>query len=127
MITACDAITVAAVARMTSGHCAQLGHEQEERAADVRRVVEDQRALAHVAEDAGGEHHDQPSARDRRAAEVPHVGVQRLRAGHRQHDGREGEERGPEVAEEEVERVGRGQRPEDAPGARRCPRRRTRR
>ena len=25
MITACDAITVAAVARMTSGHCAQLG------------------------------------------------------------------------------------------------------
>ena len=79
----------------------------------LARVVEDQRALAHVAQDAGREHEQQPRAGDRRAPEVPHVRVQRLGAGDREHDRGQREERDREVVEEEVQRVGRRQRLED--------------
>ena len=44
---------------------------------------------------------------------MPHVGVQRLRAGDGEHDGGQREERDREVAEEEVQRVGRRERLED--------------
>ena len=40
-----------------------VGGEQEERAADVGVVLEDQRALAQVAEHAGGEDQEEPAAR----------------------------------------------------------------
>ena len=112
-MTACEAMTVAAVARKTSGQLAPVGHEQEERAADVGRVVEDQRALPQVAEDARREDQEQPRAGDRRAPEMPHVGVQRLRAGDGEHDRGQREERDREVAEEEAQRVGRRERLED--------------
>ena len=87
--------------------------EQEERAADAGRVAQDQGALSQVAQDAGGEDEDQPGARDRRAAEVPHVRVQRLGAGDREHDRGQREERDPEMAEEEAQRVAGRQRLQD--------------
>ena len=112
-MTACDAMTVAAVARKTSGQRPQSGTSRKNGLAMLARVVEDQRALTHVAQDAGREDEQQPRAGDRRAAEVPHVGVQRLGAGDREHDGGQREERDREVVEEEVERVGRRERLED--------------
>ena len=127
MITACEAITVAAVASSTSGIRAQSGDEQEERAADVGLVVQDQRTLAEVAERAGGEHEAEPAAGDRAAAEVAHVGVQRLGAGDRQHDRGQGEERDVEVADQEADRVGRRQRLQDPGVLDDADRRRTRR
>jgi hypothetical protein len=87
--------------------------QQEERAAGVALVAQDEGALAHVVEDAGGEDDQQPGAPDRRAAEVPHVRVQRLGPGHGQDDGGQGEERGLEMAEQEANGIGRGQRLQD--------------
>ena len=58
--------------------------------------------------------------RDRRAAEVAHVGVERLGARDRQHDGGEREERGREVVDEEVQRRTSATAPRGSPGARRC-------
>jgi hypothetical protein len=100
-------MTIAAVARST------IGSQQEERAADAGRVAKDQRALAQVAEDAGGEDQDQPDPGDRRAAEMSHVRVQRLGSGDGQHHRGQREERGREVADQEAEGVGGGQRLED--------------
>ncbi len=80
--------------------------EQEERAADAFcRVAEDQGALPQVAQDAGGKHEDQPDARDRRAAEVPHVRVEGLGSRDGEDDGGQGEERDREVPEDEAEGV----------------------
>ena len=56
MITACDAMTVAAVARNTIGHRPQSGTSRKNGLEMFGRVVEDQRALAQVAQHAGGEH-----------------------------------------------------------------------
>ena len=113
MITACDAITVAAAARNTIGTRAQSGTRRKNGLLMLARVAEDERALAHVVEDAGGEDEEQPDARDRRPAEVAHVRVERLGAGDREHDRREREERDREVAEQEARRVGRRQRLQD--------------
>jgi hypothetical protein len=44
---------------------------------------------------------------------MAHVGIERLGAGDREHDAGQGEERDTEVAEQEVERVGRRERLED--------------
>ena len=120
MITAWEAMTVAAVASRTIGSRAQSGTSRKNGLLMSRRVAEDQRALAEVAEDAGGEDEEQPGAGDRRAAEVAHVGVQRLGAGDRQHDRGQREERDREVADEEVERVGRRERLQDLRVRRRC-------
>ena len=90
------------------------GHQQEEGVADrVGGIGQDQGALPQVIEDAGGEDQEQPRPGDRAAAEVPHVGVQGLGAGHREHHGRQREERRAEVPEQERGRVRGGQRLED--------------
>ena len=81
------------------------GYQQEKRAGDGAPVAEDQGALSHVAEDAGGENQDQPDARNRRAAEVPHVRVQRLGSGDGQDHGGQREERGGEMPGQEANGV----------------------
>ena len=53
---------------------------------DRLRVVEDQRALAEIVADQGRQNDEQPGRLDRPASEMAHVGVERLRAGHRQKD-----------------------------------------
>ena len=85
-ITACDAMTVAVVASMTSGMPAQSGTEVEERVLDGVRMREQQRALAEVVEQQRRQHERVPGQPDRPPAEVAHVGVQRLAAGDGQHD-----------------------------------------
>ena len=71
---------------------AAVRHEPEERGADRVGVVEDQRSLAEVAEDAGRKDEQQPGASDRGTAEMTHVGIERLDAGDRQHHRGEREE-----------------------------------
>ena len=96
---------------------------------------EDQRALAEVVEDQRGEDEQEPGAPDRPAAEVAHVGVQRLGAGDRQHDARRarGTPRAP-CSNEELRAVVSATARRGSPGARadlragrRSPARRTRR
>ena len=74
------------------GDQAVVRHQLEERRADRARVVQDQRSLAEVAEDAGREDEQQPGAGDRGPAEVAHVGVEGLDPGDREDDGGEREE-----------------------------------
>ena len=98
MITACDAMTVAAVASSTIGIRAHSGVSRKNGALTCRLVGEHQRALAEVAQRARRQHEAQPAEGDGLAAEVAHVGVQRLGAGDGQHDRGEREERDVEVA-----------------------------
>ena len=70
--------------------------------ADIAAIIEDQRSLPQIAEYACGKHQDQPGAGNRAAAEVAHVGVQRLGACHGQHDGGQSEERDVEMAQPET-------------------------
>src|SRR5689334_12192683 len=66
--------------------------QEEERAAGVALVAQDEGALADVVPEAGGEDDQQPGPPDRRAAEVPHVRVYRLGPGDGQDDGGQREE-----------------------------------
>ena len=113
MITAWDAITVAAVANSTMGIRAHSGSEEKERRGHRALVGQHQRALAEVAQRAGGQHQAQPAEGDRAPAEVAHVGVQRLGAGDGEHDRGEREEGDVEVAADERQRVRRRERPQD--------------
>ena len=82
-------------------------------AGDSGFVAQHQRTLTEVAQRAGGQDEAEPAAGDGAATEVPHVGVERLGAGDREHDRGKGEERDVEVAGQERQRVGRRQRLED--------------
>ncbi len=62
-----------------------VGRQMEEGMLDCRGLIEDQRALAEVVEHQRREHEPQPRQADGTAAEVAHVGIQRLGARHRQH------------------------------------------
>ena len=98
MITACDAMTVAAVASSTIGIRAHSGVSRKNGALTVGFVGKHQRTLTEVAQRARRQHEPEPAAGDRPPAEVTHVGVQRLGAGDGQHDRGEREERDVEVA-----------------------------
>jgi len=87
--------------------------QQEERAAGVALVAQDEGALAHVVEDAGREDRQQPGPPDRGAAEMAHVRVQRLSPGDGQDDGGQREERGLEMADQEADGIGGRQRLQD--------------
>jgi hypothetical protein len=113
VMTACEAMTVAAGGEEDHREPTPPGDEQEERAADGGRIAQDQCTLTQVTEDAGGEDQDQPDPGDRRAAEVSHVRVQRLGSGDGEHHRGQREERGREMPGQEAEGVGRGQRLED--------------
>ena len=112
-MTACDAMTVAAVASSTIGSRAQSGVSRKNGALTLLLVAEDQRALAEVAQHARRQDHEQPRQRDRPSTEVAHVGVEGLGAGDGEHDRRQREERDVEVPEHERQRVRRRQRLED--------------
>ena len=60
-----------------------------------------------------GQHEEQPGPGDRLAAEVAHVGVERLGAGDREHDRGQREEGDVEVPDHECQRVRRRERLED--------------
>jgi hypothetical protein len=66
-----------------------IGGELEERIVGSRRVGEQQRALAEVIHGEAGQHDREPGKPDRWAAEMPHIGIHRLTARHRQEHGAE--------------------------------------
>ncbi len=106
-ISACEATTAAAVAM----HDHRV--ECPRRVPAHRRVVQcvgmlqQQRRLPEVVEQQCGQRHGEPGEADRAAAEVTHVGVQRLAARHHQHHRSEDEEAGEAVVAEEAHRMDR--------------------
>jgi hypothetical protein len=66
--------------------------EQVERVGERERVNQDQRALAEIVQQQGGQHIPQPGEADRAGAKMAHVGIQRLRSGDGEHDRAEGDE-----------------------------------
>ena len=78
-----------------------------ERAFDGGRLGEQQGALAEVVEDQRRHHEAEPGEANRDAAEVAHVGVQRLAAGDGQHDRTEREEGQARMGDDEADGVGR--------------------
>ena len=84
------------------------------------RVVQQERALAEVVEHERGHDEREPGDADRAAAEVAHVGVERLAAGDGEHDRAEDDERRARRARsEEAHRVGGESAAQDRRGARR--------
>ncbi len=92
--------------------------EQVERVRNRFGVGDDQRALAEIVADQRRQHHEQPGILDRPAAEMAHVGVKRLRAGHGQKDAAEHHETHRAVRPEELDPRQRAQTFEDDPGVR---------
>ena len=91
-----------------------LGGEPVERIVDRRRVGEDQCALAEIVEPQRREDHVEPGAADRPAAEMAHIGIERLGARHGQTDRAEDGERHARMVAEEQQRIIRVDRAEDA-------------
>ncbi len=83
-ITACEAMTVAAVDSSTSGNSPHPGTMRKERVLDRGLVAEEQRALSKIIEDEGGQHQREPCEPDREPAEMAHISVKRLAAGDRE-------------------------------------------
>ena len=76
-------------------------------------VAQQQRALTEVVQRERRHDHAEPGQTHGPFAEVAQVGVQRLRAGHAQHQGAEDDEGGTRVAEDETQGVVRAQGPEN--------------
>ena len=92
----------------------EVGDEVVEGVVDRLGVAQQQGALAEVVEHQRRQHQPEPGEADRRLPEVPHVGVERLRPGHRQHDGAQRHEGAPAELPEQgdaVERVDGAQHP----------------
>ena len=75
------------------------------------RIGQQQRALAVVVGEQRGQHQPQPGAPDRLAAEMAHVGIERLGAGHRQRHGAQREEGDEAVVQAEADGVVRQRAP----------------
>ena len=86
-ITACDAMMVAAMARMTSGSAAHCGAIRISGLSSVSGVAQQHRALPEVVEHQRGPDQQVPRDADRSASEMTHVGIKRLGAGDGQHHG----------------------------------------
>ena len=68
-------------------------------------LAQEQRALAEVVEHQRRQHEAEPGEADRGAAEVAHVGVERLRPSDRQHDRAQGDEGLPAGVREQAHRI----------------------
>ncbi len=107
MITAWLAITVATVAKMTTGSSAQSGASRKNGLVEGLGVLEHQRTLAEIVQRQRREDQPGPRGLDRRAAEMAHVGIERLGAGDgEEHAAQDGKAHGP-VREQEAHRIGR--------------------
>ena len=98
---------VAQVASPISGQSAQPGHEMVERVLERGGIAQDQGTLAEIVEHEAGQDQAEPGEADRVAAEMAHVGVERLRPGDREHDRTQGHERLPAGQPEQAQRVAR--------------------
>ena len=77
---------------------------------DGRRVGKQQRPLAEIIEQQGGQDDGKPGRADWRPSEVPHVGVKRLATGQHQHDPSERKKADQRVVHEKGDRPARIQR-----------------
>ena len=83
-IVACEAMTVAAVARITIQGSSGGGTSAYSGCVIACRRLQQHRALPEVVDDQRRPDDGEPGDPHRGLAEVPHVGIQRLAAGHRQ-------------------------------------------
>ncbi len=104
-MTACEAMTVASVARIDHRDQRPVGRQVVERAFDGARLGEQQRPLAEVVEDQRRHDEGEPGEADRQAAEVAHVGIERLAAGDGQDHRTEGEEGQRRMTDDEADGV----------------------
>ena len=81
---ACEAMTVATVARRHKRIMRPFRAKLIERAFDRAGVGEEQTALAEIIEGEGRQRHAEPGDADRKRPEMAHVGVERFAAGHGQ-------------------------------------------
>ena len=95
------------------GHQRPFRRHQVERVAHGGRVGQQQRALAKVVQRQRRHHDGKPGHADRAPAEVPHVRVQGLAAGHAQHHGAEDDEGDARLRQDEFQRVVGVQRQQD--------------
>ena len=87
-----------------------FGDADVERVLHRRRVLQHQRALPEVVQHQRRQHEEVPGIADGLGAEMAHVGVDRLAAGHRQHHRAEDEEAVAAVRHEETQRPDRIER-----------------
>ncbi len=104
-MTAWLAMTVAIVARITSGSRRPVGRQQEERIVQRLGVLQDQRTLAQIVQRQAGKDEPDPGDLDRRPAEMAHVGVERLGAGDGEEDAAQDDEADSPWSRQEAERV----------------------
>ena len=81
MITAWLAITVASVASADHRQQRPVRKHQKERVLDRFRIGNDQRALPQIIQRQRRQYEKQPGRLDRSFAEMPEIGIERLRAG----------------------------------------------
>ena len=81
------------------------GHHGIERVGRRRRIPQQERPLAEIGEHQRRQHEPQPGPADGLQAEVPHVGIERLAAGHHEHHGAEDEQTVQAVPEEELDGI----------------------
>ena len=75
-----------------------------------RGIGDEQRRLPEIVQHQGGQGHREPGQPDRHAAEMAHVGIHRLAAGHGQEGGAEDGEADVEIlVEQEVEGIERAE------------------
>ena len=102
-MTACEAMTVGERGQRDQGEDVVLRHQLEEHLMDLAGIGDDECALAEVVEQQAGHDQAEPGHADRLAAEMAHVGVERLGAGDGQHDRTEGpEDAQPLVGDEAI-------------------------
>ncbi len=94
------------------------GGQQKERVLDRARVCEQQRALPEIIQQQRREHKAHPGATDRRAPEMPHIGIERLGPGHRQNDRAQQDKPVPGMVQHQIDRVARVDGQQDRRAAR---------
>ena len=92
-MSACDAMIVATVESEDHRIDEERRDEREERVLRRLRVLDEARRLPEVVEQQGGHDEREPGEADGVAAEVAHVGIERLAAGDDEDDAAEDEER----------------------------------
>ncbi len=100
-ITAWLAMTVARPARITRGTRAQAGAIRKKGFSKALASDSSSAPLAEIVEDEGRQDQQIPGQADRRAAEMPHIGVERFAAGHGKNHRSQGQESGEAMVVEE--------------------------
>ena len=84
-ITAWLAMMAAKVASITMRIMRPMRHDGEEGDAGLVGIAQQRRALAEIIQQQRRQRDEEPGIADRLFAEMAHVGIKRLAAGHRQH------------------------------------------